>query len=351
MPLMKQAGLPQALSMKINSYAAERGAVKVQCLLSEPEFSGMLTGDAGNGAVRTDLESKDVYGQVTHCTYSLSGEEISGTLHSLQQGGMVCLLAAERREFFRRALRIARMLHPSVMTPFSESSEIRRILAQFERRTGVSLLHKRSVKRSIFGSMPKTSVEWDRNAENREYQGVADVFETARTSDLLIDSLRVFANGEGNLDVAVSRRGTVTVHAGDFGSIYDHILVPIMSGAAKRKEHFSHRSRSECSDKRPRPLLVKYDRNAFADEDNRDRFCKLIDSYTHCNYSIVHAGNPHIYISIVDRIDNSSLALRSIGDDSLAIIPQIRTSEASLMRVTAFLSSAFWEGDISDYKP
>ena len=348
---MKQAGLPQALSMKINSYAEDRGAVKVQCLLSDQEFSGMLTGDADNGAVRTDLVSRDVYGPVAHCTYSLSGEGISGTLHSLQQGGMVCLLAAERGEFFRRVLRIARMLHPRVIMPFSESSEIRHILTQFEMRTGVPLLHKRSVKRTIFGAMPKTSVEWDRNAENRKYQGVDDVFKTARANDLLIDSLRVFAGSGDNLDIAVSRGGAATVHAGDFGSIYDHILVPIMSGAAKRKKRFSHRSRSECSDKKPRPLLVKYDKDVFADEDNRDRFCSLIDSYTHCNYSIVHAGNPHIYISVVDRIDNSSLALRSIGDDSLAIIPQIRTSEASLMRVTAFLSSAFWEGDISEYEP
>lgn len=348
---MRPSGLPQALSMKINSYAGEYGAVKVQCLLSEQDFSDMMTDDADKGTVKTERKTRDAYGQVIHCTYALSGEGVNGVLHSLQQGDMLCLLAAERGEFFRLVSRIVKMARPQVMPSFSESSEIRRILAQFEKRMGVSLLHKRSVKRSIFGAMPKTSVEWDRNAKNREYQSIADAFEAARANGLLIDSLRAFTIEGGSLDVAVSRRGAVTVHAGDFGSIYDHILTPIMSGAARRKRHFSHRSRSERSDKNPKPLLIKYDRDMFRDKDNRDRFCDLPDSYTHCNYSIVHAGNPHIYISIVDRIDNSSLAIRSIGDDSLAIIPQIRTSEASLMRITAFLSSAFWEGDISDYEP
>ena len=56
-----------------------------------------------------------------------------------------------------------------------------------------------------------------------------------------------------------------------------------------------------------------------------------------------------VYISIVDRTDNSAVAVRSMGDSALAIIPQIETSEASLLRLTAFLAAEFCEGAIGEY--
>ena len=111
----------------------------------------------------------------------------------------------------------------------------------------------------------------------------------------------------------------------------------------------------------------------FADEEGRAWFCGLFDRYPHCNYTIVHAGSQHalvavkamieessnytivhagsqhVYISIVDRTDNSSVAVRSVGGSALAVIPQIRTSEASLLRLTAFLASEFCEGAIGEY--
>ena len=348
---MKQTQLPQALGMMFNSYMEGRRAVKIQCILSEQEFSGMMAEEAVKGATGAETASMDEYGQFVHCTYSASGEGPGGTLHSIQQGDMVCLLGAEQGGLFRRASNAVKGLRPRVTLPFSESSEIRRMLAQLEKRASAPLLHKRSVRRSIFGAMLRTSMEWDRNAHNREYQRADVVFRQAQENELMIDSLRVFTNEGEKMDIAVSRRGAVTVHAGDFKLVYDFMLEPIMSGAMRRKKRFAHRSRSECRDRKPRPLLIEYKKSVFGDEGNRDRFCRLIDRYTNCNYSIIHAGNPHIYISVLDKIDNSSLAIRSVGDDSLVIIPQIRTTESSLMRITAFLSSDFLEGQISDYKP
>ena len=167
----------------------------------------------------------------------------------------------------------------------------------------------------------------------------------------MVDSLRAFTDEGEKLDVAASRGGAVTVRAGGFGLIYDSMLEPIMSGAAGRKRHFARRGRGERRGGEPRPLLIEYGRSVFGGDTSRGRFCGLIDGYPNCNYSAVCAGRPHIYILVLDRIDTSSLAIRSVGDDSLAIIPQIRTAESSLMRIAAFLASAFWEGKISDCAP
>ena len=92
-----------------------------------------------------------------------------------------------------------------------------------------------------------------------------------------------------------------------------------------------------------------YKRAVLAGEGRRKRLCALIDDYPRCNYGIVHAGPSHVYISVADREDNSSLALRSVGDSALAIIPQINTSRKSLLRITEFLASAFCEGAIGEY--
>ena len=348
-PVPRPPRLQRKLAKTVNSYMEERGQLKVQCLLSSREFSGAIAA-AGHAGARVSIASGGEYGPFSHRAYSAEAGEGGGggDLCSIQHGARVCLFSGERGGFFGRVMRIVGRLRPGVVAPFTESSTIRGILEDFEDAAGVSLRHKKSVRRTA-GPMPKTSVEWDRPAKNRRYKTVREAFADADESRVVIDSLRAFTDENGGLDITVSRRGLVTVHRGDIGGIYDNILRPIIDNGMDRRNRFLHRSRSERPDKEPMPLLIKYERDVFADEEGRAGFCGLFDKYPHCNYAIVHAGNPHIYISIVDRTDNSSVAVRSVGESALAVIPQIRTSEASLLRLTAFLASEFCEGVIGEY--
>ena len=355
--------LPPDLAMMVNSYMKEQGPLKIQCLLSDKDFSSAVAGEGrvaakegrvaakeGRVAAKVKVASKSQHGPFTHCRYSVTGEVGSGTLHSLQRGGEVLLFSCERGRFFDSVMRTVGRLRPGVIAPFTESAKIKSILAEYEESAGASLKHKKSVRKRTVGAMPKTSLEWDRAAENRKYETVGDAFADAKKKDLVIDSLRAFAGKDGGLDITVSRGGRITVHSGSIEDVYDNILRPIADNGTRRRSTFSHRSRSERPDREPKPLLVKYGRDVFADDGAMKRFCELIDRYPHCNYVIVHAGNSHFYISIVDRTDNSSVAVRSVGGDALAIIPQIRTTEASLLRLTGFLASAFYEGSIGEYK-
>lgn len=335
--------------MAVNSYMRERGRLKVQCLLSDRDFSSVVTTE-GRDVAKVVMLTEDRYGPFTHCTYSVAYEGSDGRLHSLQEGSRVLLFSGEGGGFFDVVLRIVRRLRPWAIAPFTESVRIRSILAKLEEGAGVSLKHKKSVRKRAAGTMPKTALEWDKAAPNREYSAVQDVFTDAENEGLVVDSLRAFTGGSGGLDVTVSRRGLITVHGGNMGDIYDSILRPIMDNGLDRRRQFSHRSRSERPDREPKPLLVKYKGPVFADDGGMKRFCDLIGGYTHCNYAIVHAGSSHLYISIVDRMDNSSIAVRSVGDDALALIPQIKTSEASLLRLTEFLASEFYEGVIGEYE-
>lgn len=346
---MRLPRLPQDLAMMVNSYMKEHGSLKVQCLLSDQEFSNIVT-TGGHAVVNIEMVSKDAYGPFTHCTYSVSYEGTNGGLYSLQQGDRVLLFSGERGGFFDNVMRIVKKLRPRVIAPFTESTKIRSILAEFEGNAGVLLKHKKSVKKRTAGTMPKTALEWDLTAGDRKYKSIDDAFKSAAKNDLVIDSLRAFADENGGLDITVSRKGLITIHRGNIEVVYSNILRPIIDNGMEQRRRFSHRSRNERPDRDPKPLLVKYKKGVFAAGQSRKKFCELIGSYTHCNYVVVHAGNPHIYISILDRTDNSSIAVRSVGNDALAIIPQIRTSEASLLRLTAFLASSFYEGVISEYE-
>ncbi len=341
--------MPLDLAMAVNSYMRECRSLKVQCLMSEGDISSMIT-TVSHAVAKVAMISKDQHDSFTHSIYSVTCEDTNGRLHSLQQDSHVLLFSGEGGGFFDIVQRIVKRLGPEVLAPFTESGKIRSILAEFEANTGASLKHKKSVKKRTIGTMPKTSLEWDKTAANREYDAVEDVFKDAEKKNLVIDSLRAFTDGREAMDITVSRKGLITIHSGNVEGIYANVLRPIIDNGLERRNRFSHRSRSERADKEPKPLLIKYKRDVFADDDDMKRFCNLIDEYTHCNYVIVHAGNPHLYISIVDRMDNSTIAVRSVGDDALAIIPQIRTSEASLLRLTEFLASAFYEGVIGEYE-
>ena len=347
-PVSSLPCLPRALAAAVNSYMKECRSLKVQCLLSSREFSGAITAGSRAGA-EVSTTSREPHGPFTYCAYSVAGGGVDGNLYSIQQGAGVCLFSGEGGEFFNRAVRMAKRLRSAgVAAPFTESARIRDILADFEKGAGVQLWHKKSVRR-IIGAAPKTTMEWDRPAKGRRYKSVGEAFADADKSGLVIESLRVFVDKSGGLDVSVSRGGLVTVHSGDIRDVYDNVLRPIIGGGIDRRDSFSGRGRSERPDREPKPLLVEYKRPVLAGEEDRKRFCGLFEKYTNCNYGIVHAGNPHIYISIVDRTDNSTVAVRSMGDSALAIIPQIETSEASLLRLTAFLATEFCEGVIGEY--
>lgn len=346
-PVSRLPRLPRALAAAVNSHMKGCRQLKVQCLLSGREFSGALAA-AGRALAGVSIASREEHGPFSHCVYSAEGVGPVGGIHSIQQGAGVCLLGGARGGLFGRAVRAARGMRPEVMAPFTESAGIKGILAGLEESAGAPLWHKRSVTKTV-GAAPRTTVEWDRPAGNRRYKSVGEAFADAEKGGRVVDSMRAFADTDGGPDVTVSRGGLVTVHGGDIGSIYDNVLRPIISGGISRRDIFSGRSRSERPDREPRPLLVRYERPVFAAGGEMERFRGLFDAYPDCNYAVVHAGNPHVYISIVDRTDDSSLAVRSVGDSALAIIPQIRTTGASLMRLTAFLASEFHEGVIGEY--
>ena len=87
----------------------------------------------------------------------------------------------------------------------------------------------------------------------------------------------------------------------------------------------------------------------FDDPSIRTKFIDMIEKYTFCNYSIEYVGNPHIHINIVDTLDYSSFSVKTYSANSLIISPQVRTTEAALLRFSSFLVNHFREITMEDF--
>lgn len=349
---MLRADLPAELGLALNSYCNSKKTVKIQCMISGVSFD-----------VKTEFE-KPILGYLVRvkqsnkfdgfidnvCVVSQDGDEL-GMFHLVQQQDEFYLISSERAGIFKHIiLKIFKHLYPKIIFSFIHSSSIYQILSDFETKHNVELMKKKSIEKQLFGTSPRTEISYETQKIGREYPKVKDAFEEAQMQDLWIEKIQVFSNTNKKIQFTISRRGGVSIEKGTFDTFFSTVLVPIIQQSKQKHKQFENRSRSEQSDKRPKPLIVRFGKDVFKAVETRQEFSKILNKYTNCNYSIIHNGNPHVYLSVLDRLDNSSFSVRTMGDSSLLLIPQIKTSAMSLLRFSEFLVSSFYEGDIQNYE-
>ena len=163
-----------------------------------------------------------------------------------------------------------------------------------------------------------------------------------------LDRIRVFGNG---YSFSISRSGTFKFTRGTLDAYYEYFLTQIGVLAIERWKIFEKRSRDEVPNKEVKPVLVKFSTNVFEQTEDRKQFLAILENYSNCEYSVIHAGNPHLNVVILDKLDNSSFTVRTYGTESLMLIPQIRTTSASLVRFSKHLLDSFQEGTLSEFQP
>ena len=354
---MEPLYLPQDLALTLNQYSADHRTIKIQCLLTDKKFHEIVEICEYHPDYKVTKKKSVKFGKFTYTLFDVLSnktDEELGKFQSLQIHDELYILSGSKAEFFDKiVLQILRKLYPVVLSAFIHSNGIYQILEHFETVMNIQLKKRDAVRKQIFGFSPRTERDWEVYKEGRTYPTFHEAFEESKDNDLWIDSIKVFS-GEHvkrpNIQFSISRKGLVSLDKGVFDSIFSNVLHLIIERSKERREQFKHRSRSEQPDKKPKPLIVKFGKDVFEKMETRKEFSRILEKYTHCNYSIVHSGNPHVYLSILDRNDNSSFAVRTYGENSLLLIPQIKTSSLSLMRFSEFLVSSFYEGVIENFE-
>ena len=348
--------LPPDLAITLNQYFQSSKKVKIQCLLSDKKFYETIEEYDFNIDYKVVHTDPVIFDKYTYTSYTVSNtitDEILGRFQSLQACDELYVFTGSSAHFFNNTvLRILIKLYPKILLAFIHSNGIYEILKLFEKKWDMPLYYKNIVRKTIFGKTPRTQREWEIAKEGRTYSSFHQPFSESENKNIWVDSIQVFSKRQSgkNFQFTISRKGLVTIDRGRFDVVFSDVLQHIVGRCKKQREQFEHRSRSEQPDKSPKPLIVRFGKSIFEKPETRKEFSKILTRYTNCTYSIVHSGNPHVYLSILDRNDNSSFTVRTYGVDSLLLIPQIKTSAQSLMRFSEFLVSSFYEGVIENFE-
>lgn len=348
--------LPTTIGMIINQYAQpflrrSRGCIRVTSFISELYFDELIGYELPKLEGIEIVQKKKVHEEEGFVlwNYSISRktdtEGIRGSFLVLQIGYFVFLITGFPPSFVRKGImHIARKMYPNIMTAYITAEEIHQILQTFTETKNTKLFYSKYVAKKVFG-VPDTDIRYRRGPYIEAFRKTRD----ARPR-LWIDSIRVFSKDGPQIDFSLSREGHLTYYKGNFEEYYEHVFFPIEEYCGQRLRIFEKRGRRETVDRELRPLLMQYDSGVFEDASTRKQLVNVIAKYDFCNYSVIHSGNPHVYLNIVDRIDNSTFSLRTYRSDSLIITPQVKATRAALMRFSKHLMDSFLEGRISDLK-
>jgi hypothetical protein len=254
----------------------------------------------------------------------------------------VFLMSKAPSKFFKwRLLPFAWTLYPELIRVYATSLDLFQVLSSYQKLQGESLFCSSVVMKRLFGEK-FTDVHFGSDKPFEE------VFRIASTRGSWVDYIQVYDEGKKHVVLSVSRDGRVSVRRGSFQKIFEAILLPLTEQANKKYAFMNHRERQNQPQNQINPFLITYDESLFDKRDVINRLRTVIETYTYCYYTVVHSGNPYLYMMISDTLDNSAFSLRTSGDRSLMIVPQVRTTPDSLIRFHRFLSEQFREGRLEN---
>ena len=218
------------------------------------------------------------------------------------------------------------------------SKEIFQILDLLEKHLKKQILTKWCTGKRLFSDRPDTISRW-----GDELISFRECFDIANKEKMSINWIRVVSYDEQKnrkLKMDISRECNISSNLSNIDEIYGLLNVVIQKG----EKDLELLKNKEIKEDRPAtPIVLEYKQGILQDTEIKTKLIEKIEEYGKCNYSVIHGGNPHIYMYIKDSIDSSSFSIRSIGADKILVIPQLKSTYAALMRFIHFLTENFTE--------
>jgi len=255
-----------------------------------------------------------------------------------KKDGVIYLLSNQNKDFLKKVVApFFYKEYPNLFHITYSSKELKEGLKYTEDFLDINLFSERFSEKRIYGRKAETRVEYKQG----EHPPFDLVFKKAREEGLWIDWIKVLSDHEKQpYKFSLSRNGRFRFISGD---IVHFLCILERFGEMGLKKHELLSNREIREDEEPKPLLIKYHRDIFDDKKNREGLIETFEDYTRCSYSVIHKGNPHIYMYVSDRMDNSSYSIRNVGNSKLMITPQTSSSPAAFNRLIGFLNSNFMD--------
>ena len=260
-----------------------------------------------------------------------------------------CFVSRLRRPHHSKvASNLLMRLYPKTTRAFLTERQMQRIIKAANRRCGYDLRVRAQHYFETTDSRDKSGLEYHRRSVEK-LPRVDEEFRIMKNVRRTLDMAKLIAANEKTpLEITFSGDGHIGLYRGDFNNVFLDFIAPIAETSSKRVQRFSLRSMSETDDKKSRPITITFESEPFTDKEGVSALLKHIRDYTHCNYSVVHAGNPHLYMYVMDKIDYSTFSVRSLGSKKLIISPQLKSSAESMARFSDYVLSKFNDGEIAE---
>jgi len=250
-----------------------------------------------------------------------------------------CIVSSFRRAHHDKLARNLLMkLYPGATRAFLTSRDMYRIISSANKLRKYDLRVRTDFARES-GEDEETALEY----HGKPVQELPTIDGLFRAKKNLRRSLTMYkliaAQSKIPFEITFTGEGHISLYEGGFEEITSDYVTPVIDVSFERIKRFSKRSMSETIDKKPRPIEIDFESDQFTTAGDMKSLIAHIQKYSHCNYSIVHSGNPHLFMYLMDSKEHSTFSLRTLGSDKLIISPQIKTSPESMARFADHLLS------------
>lgn len=150
-----------------------------------------------------------------------------------------------------------------------------------------------------------------------------------------------------NTSATISKYGYFNCTA-RFSLFLKAVIEPMIESAYSRLKFLENRSRRANTDFTPKPIKIEYDSEVFSSPAQVRKLLDVLKRFKHGSCSVLHA-NPYLHVSMMDNYDFSSAEVWVLSRSEVLIVPQIRTSDASLKRIIGHIYEQFREGRLAEF--
>lgn len=274
------------------------------------------------------------------------------------------LLTHENSVFFKKGL--IKMLddyYPLISRMSMDSRYIYEILKKVNNSLGnntirvTKVVKKGWIKSEFAKKKTESDITWTDLSFVEVFQAIDESDEWIKSIDFTI--IKKITKDFSNLNLQngflgyidnyrISREGLFKCNQ-NFSQMYHLIIEEMAKKAAFNFELFDKRSRVKEEKYTPKPLVIQFDFDIFRDKNENKRLINVLNDISFSSLSVFH-GNPYFNATYVDYRDGSSYGLWVLSDESITIVPQMRSSPASLDRLCESIFTGFREGMIKEFE-
>lgn len=259
--------------------------------------------------------------------------------------------------FHKDILSFINKFYPKIVKTYIDSKNMKEIFHNLEKEIEEinirikGLSHQSRITNKEANKPYETGRKWTDISFKEMFQKVEENDEWIKSIDFTFTSRENSISEQFkdflNINCQISRNGVFKCD-GKYAFFYIVIVNYIINKAIKDLNLLSNRQRIKEEKFKPKPIVIEYKYDLFKDVSQNKRLIEVLQKIPFSSVSVSHS-NPYLNCSYVDFKDGSSYDIWILSNNEITIIPQMRSSYASLERLSHHIFIGLREGLIKNY--